>query len=365
MFFLQIRLINSAQTMKIYSLLPLLLLSLCANAFSQNFSANSHQSALFPTERSGIITFEIDLSEHHHTKSVNLWLPYPRSDKFQKIEKIAISGDYDHSAIYNEPENGAHYLFSHWSATAKSAELKFQFKAQVKQRAKLSLQDKNLPVPVEISQYLESSTWLPTDGEIAQISTEITQGKHGILEKARAVYDWVVEHTHRDPDIIGCGTGIVEKALARRGGKCADISSVFVALARASGVPAREVFGLRLGKKAQQDMTSGHHCWAEFYLPGNGWVAVDPADVRKIILVKKLSLAQAKPYQEYYFGSVDPYRLVLEKGGRGITFNPKQKEKALNYFMYPYAEVDGKKLNYFDAKGFSYTIQFEEIADKN
>jgi transglutaminase-like putative cysteine protease len=134
-----------------------------------------------------------------------------------------------------------------------------------------------------------------------------------------------------------------------------------VALARAAGVPAREVFGLRLGKGETQDITKGHHCWAEFYLPGTGWIQVDPADVRKVMLVKKLNLEEAKPYREYFFGAVDEYRIVLERGGRGILFNPPQKGGPLNYFMYPYAEVDGKPLDYFDPGSFSYTVSFRAL----
>ena len=154
-------------------------------------------------------------------------------------------------------------------------------------------------------------------------------------------------------------TGVVEEILTKRGGKCADISSVFVALARAAGVPAREVFGLRLGKKSEQDMTGGYHCWAEFYLPGTGWIPVDPADVRKIMLIKKLKLKDAQSYKEYYFGAVDEYRIVLERGGRGITLQPPQKGGPLNYFMYPYAEVDGRPLDYLDPKSFNYSVRFQ------
>jgi transglutaminase-like putative cysteine protease len=173
------------------------------------------------------------------------------------------------------------------------------------------------------------------------------------------VYDWVVDNTRRDPNVPGCGVGNLEATLASLSGKCADISTVFVALARASGVPAREVFGLRLGKPGQKDISDGHHCWAEFYLPGTGWIPVDPADVRKAILDQKLTLAAAKPYRDYYFGAVDQYRITLQRGGRGLLFAEGNKER-VNYFMYPYAEVDGKPLDYCRHDTFSYTVSFRE-----
>jgi len=177
----------------------------------------------------------------------------------------------------------------------------------------------------------------------------VTAGKKGTLAKARAVYGWVVENLSRDPRVRGCGLGDVEVTLSKKSGKCADISSVFVAVARAAGVPAREVFGLRLGKKDLDDITGGYHCWAEFYLPGYGWVPTDPADVRKAMLVKGLNLEEARPYREYFFGAVDQYRVALIKG-RIRRLTPRQKGGPLTYFMYPYAEVDGKPLEYIAAQ---------------
>jgi transglutaminase-like putative cysteine protease len=169
---------------------------------------------------------------------------------------------------------------------------------------------------------------IPTDGEVLEIAQQITNKHQGILKKSRAIYDWMVVNTTRDPSVKGCGLGIVELTLVKRSGKCADLSTVYVAIARASGVPAREVFGLRLGNKTKQDITGDYHCWAEFYLPGTGWVPVDPADVRKIMFAKGIDLEEAVPYQEYYFGSVDENRIALKNGGRGIQLIPPAKRRA-------------------------------------
>ena len=210
--------------------------------------------------------------------------------------------------------------------------------------------------------YLEGSRFIPIDGKIKKIARDVTRGKYRVDQKARAVYDWVVENTFRDPSVKGCGLGIVEETLAKKGGKCADISSVFVSVARSAGVPAREVFGMRLGKEdGLQDMSKGHHCWAEFYLPGTGWVQTDPADVRKVMLVENLTLDQAKDYRDYYFSSVGPNRIALGHGGRNYTLNPPQSDGPINYFMYPYAEVDGKRLEWLAAqKRLKYSITYNK-----
>lgn len=312
-------------------------------------------------EKQGLISIKVDLKATETPQAAKIWLPYPVSGKYQRIENMAIKGNFINSAVYQEPKSGALYFYAQWPKETQEKKVEMGFKVTTQERQTRNLLDTGAPVPVEIQKYLQPEGWIPTDGEVAEIAQSIQKDKSGILEKAQAVYDWVVENTSRDPNVKGCGLGVVEVTLSKRSGKCADISSVYVALARNVGVPAREVFGLRLGKEAEQDITGGYHCWAEFYLPGTGWVAVDPADVRKKMLLDKLELADIKELREYFFGGVDAYRMTLESGGRGITFQPAQESKPLNYLMYPYAEVNGKALDYFDPDSFHYSVQFKKL----
>ncbi len=313
-----------------------------------------------PKERAGIVSFSIHLNSRPEAKSVKLWFPYPTSDLEQNIQDLQFRGNYSRFALSREPQSGALYLYAEWNGPARDPQLDVTFSARAKERRVAKLVESRGPIPPEARKYLESDFWIPSGApQVKSLAAEITAGKKGILAKARAVYDWVVANTRRDPNVPGCGAGKVEATLAARSGKCADISSVYVALARAAGVPAREVFGLRLGRRGQTDLTDGHHCWAEFYLPGTGWVPVDPADVHKVMLQQKLDLAAARPYRDYYFGAVDEYRIVLERGGRGIAFLEGNAQR-VNYFMYPYAEVDGTPLDYCQPAAFAYTIGFRE-----
>jgi len=309
----------------------------------------------------GFVTIHITPKADVTAKVVRLWVPYPVSDSHQKIENLHVEGNYSLSRILKESESGALYIFAEWRGKFRRREITLAFRATAKERSVGNLKDRGEPVPAEVERYLEGNRWVPTDKEVGSLAKTITNENEGILERAKAVYNWVVENTTRDPEVKGCGIGMADRMLVKRSGKCADISSLFVALARASGVPAREIFGLRLGTKTTQDMTKGHHCWAEFYLPGQGWVSVDPADVRKIMLTKKINLEKAGPYRDYYFGKVEENRIILTRGGRGITLNPPQASGPINYFMYPFAEVDGKPLDYLDPKAFSYQIRYKKI----
>lgn len=105
-------------------------------------------------------------------------------------------------------------------------------------------------------------------------------------------------------------------------------------------------------------MSGGYHCWAQFYVPGYGWATADPADVRKAMLTENIELKDAGKWIDFFWLGADGNRVILERGARGVTFAPAQSAGELNYFMYPYAEVDGKALNYLSAKEFSYKVTY-------
>jgi transglutaminase-like putative cysteine protease len=86
---------------------------------------------------------------------------------------------------------------------------------------------------------------------------------------------------------------------------------------------------------------SGYHCWAEFYLKGVGWVPVDASEA-----------AKNPSKREYFFGAHDENRVEFSLG-RDLTLAPRQQGDPLNYFVYPYAEVDGKPFAAID-KSFNY-----------
>ncbi|TAN84546.1 MAG: transglutaminase domain-containing protein [Gallionella sp.] len=311
-------------------------------------------------DRSGEVELTVTIAAPDDSEDVRVWIPYPVSNDVQDISNVRINGNFSRSGVYGEKETGNLALYAEWTTPTKDRAITLAFDAAARELVKKDFPAAEPAVPVEIKEHLKSTMFIPTDGKVKEIALSITNDKQTISEKARAVYRWVVENTVRNPNVKGCGTGEVEKMIVRRSGKCADISSVFVSVARAAGVPAREVFGLRLGKKAEEDMTGGHHCWAEFYVPGYGWVPADPADVRKVMLTDKLDLEGAREFVDYYFGAVDEYRIALARGGRGYYLNPRQNDGPLNYFMYPYAEVNGKSLDWLAAQtDLKYKVRFK------
>jgi len=336
-----------------------LVLALSAPLF---INVNGAQGAL--KSHSGIVTLQITVNAPTKSKNVRLWVPFPVSDSEQTISDVKIDGNFTSKTMSRQNENGDYAIYAEWMKPVNDKRyLTITFNAATIERSKKDFPAKQSAIPSEMKKYLKSTKYTPTDGKVKEIATKIVEGNKSYAQQTRAVFNWVVKNTTRNPCVRGCGIGDVEVTLAKKGGKCADISSVFVAVARAVGIPSREVFGLRTGKgSGVEDMTGGHHCWAEFYMPGYGWVPTDPADVRKIMLKRNLNLDQAKDISDYYYNSVGPHRIVLGKGDRGIMLNPSQNDGPLNYFMYPYAEVDGKALEWLAAqKNLKYQITFTTI----
>lgn len=227
-------------------------------------------------------------------------------------------------------------------------------------------------LPKHARAYLDPSQYIPVDGIVLDTARLATRGAHTPLEKARAIYDWVVDNSFRDPATKGCGLGDIKTILqtGNLGGKCADINSLFVGLARASGIPAREVFGIRVAESKQfkslgktGDVTRVQHCRAEFYLAGYGWVPVDPADVREAILEEKLPLTDPKivALRDKLFGYWEMSWLALNHA-RDFSLKAQAANNPINFLMYPYAELDGVAREQLMPDQFVYRIIAEEIS---
>lgn len=228
---------------------------------------------------------------------------------------------------------------------------------------------------VELDYFLRPSRLLPSDGIVKSTADEITKGADTDVEKARAIYDWIVDKTFRDPKTRGCGLGDIRFMLESGdlGGKCADLNALFVGLAHAAGLPARDVYGIRvaqseLGYKSlgvpSDNITKSQHCRAEVYLDFYGWVPVDPADVRKVVLEeppgnRSMDDNMVKKARARLFGS-------WEMNWIGYNFAhdvslPGTNGASLPFLMYPQAQTANGRLDSLDPANFQYEITSKEI----
>ncbi|OGB23206.1 MAG: transglutaminase [Burkholderiales bacterium RIFCSPLOWO2_02_FULL_57_36] len=326
-------------------------------------------------------TFEVTTRVELNTASpATIWLPVPTVNAdYQKILASSFTADGANAKIIQDAKYGAGILVAEYSGGAKPVvELTSRF-ATRDRAVDLGAAPSDAKIDqAELKKYLEPTELLPTDGIVRKTALEITKGAHTDLEKSRAIYEWIVDNTHRDPKVRGCGVGDIKAMLetGNLGGKCGDLNSLYVGLARAAGIPARDVYGIRvadsrLGYKSlgkSGDITKAQHCRAEVYLAGYGWVPVDPADVRKVVLEENgglpLNDVKVEAARKRLFGSWEMNWLALNYA-HDVQL-PNAAKGKLGFFMYPNAEVieNGKvaRMDSLDPDNFSYKITSREIA---
>ena len=225
-----------------------------------------------------------------------------------------------------------------------------------------------------LGHFLQPTRLLPIDGVVRDKARQITGAARTDEDKARAIYEWIVANTARDPKVRGCGRGDIKSMLERQdlGGKCADLNALYVGLARASGLPARDVYGIRtvkseLGYKslgpATPVVTKAQHCRAEVHLRAHGWVPVDPADVRKVILEeppgnRPLDDLVVRSARIRLFGFWE-MNWMAYNFGHDVAL-PGSVSAPLDFFMYPQAETARGRLDSLDPDGFKYEITSRE-----
>src|SRR5262249_50701156 len=264
---------------------------------------------------------------------------------------------------------GAEMVYAEWQAGEKAPILEVMSRFATRDRV-VDISRPNPGAPKlsaeEIALETAATDLIPTDGIVRDTALDITTGAKTDVEKARAIYEWIVDNTFRDPKVRGCGWGDIKGMLETRnfGGKCGDLNAMFVGLARSVGIPARDVYGIRVAPSQLGYRSMGigtpvasraQHCRAEFYAQGIGWVPVDPPDVRKVVLEEPPGNLTVN----------DPKVVAMRKKLFGawemnwLAYNTAHDVKLLNssgakipYLMYTNGETGGKMLDQLEPDQF-------------
>jgi len=322
------------------------------------------------------IRWKFDLSRHG-SQECALWVPLPSDiSGFQRVIELSTSSD---ASVHFETDNNRYKVrtfYARWDKNGLSKSLELSMSIALKDRQCDFRPKRICPDAVEHAQeFLAPTAHIPTDGMVAKASKQIVGHEKDPLKKARKIYDWIVEHSYRDESVHGCGVGSPNAMLSqlerdgRMGGKCLDMSALAVALMRASGVPAREVMGIRVGASrfsaafgSGEEITKAQHCKVEFFIPNIGWIPCDPADITKLILkegIEKTS-PRARELADKFFGFWENNWMAFNHA-RDFDLYPANTQGSLDSFGYPYAEVDGEYLDPFDPAAFRYTIRSRKV----
>jgi transglutaminase-like putative cysteine protease len=269
-------------------------------------------------------------------KKVRIWIPAAQSDAYQEVKIVSTKGDLPLKKT-RESRFGNDIYFSE-ATSATQPELYFEVEYDVVRNERAALN----PAPhlvvtalaiKERQEDLQPDALVPITGLPADLAVKVTEGKTQPLDKARAIYDYVFTTMKYDKTGTGWGHGDVLYACDAKKGNCTDFHSLFIAMARSQGIPARFEIGFPLPPDKHSAEIAGYHCWSDFYVDGKGWIPVDISEVWK-----------HPEKRDYFFGSHDVNRVQFSMG-RDLRLNPPQEGKPLNYFVYPYVEVDGQEFS--------------------
>jgi len=296
-------------------------------------------------------TYEARVPAPADAKVLEVWLPVPREED-QAVLEIKLDGS-GHPTLVPLP-SGDRVAYLRVAAPTGAVTLR--------ETAAVARREVRAPVAttragladIDAAAYAPELATTPSilqDEAVRSIARRETAGAQTVAARARALYDWVFAHMQYDNSVPGWGLGDIPYCLRVGKGNCTDFHSLFIALARSSGIPARWNIGFPLaygdGSEAHgaEQKVKGYHCWAEFYAPGAGWVPVDISEARKHPELK-----------EYFFGDLSGNRILFTRG-RDLLLEPDGNGQRLNYLIYPIARADGH-----DVPGVQWTFRYTDVA---
>jgi transglutaminase-like putative cysteine protease len=305
-------------------------------------------AANLPAPRERSFTFEYavtvkDIPTGAH--AVDIWLPVPHDDSFQSIANLHVNTRPRYEiATGTEDNHILHIRVSDPQEPAIAVGMRFDaVRKEHIQPLPPASPANSAAEPPDLTRYLQPDRLVPLDDTIRRWAREVVDaaGAKTDLEMARAIYNHVVATVKYDKSGKGWGNGDIYYACDARRGNCTDFHAIFIGYARAVGIPARFAIGFPLPADRGAGKIAGYHCWAEFYAKGIGWVPVDASEA-----------AKNPARREYFFGAHDENRVEFSTG-RDVVLTPRQQGAPLNYFVYPYVELDGGKYTSVDTS-YSY-----------
>jgi transglutaminase-like putative cysteine protease len=140
--------------------------------------------------------------------------------------------------------------------------------------------------------------------QIVDLSKRLAAGRDTVCDQVRALYDYVGNRLVYSYNGQDWGA---QAALGEMGADCTEYTSLMMALSRASRIPAQYLEGLWAGGENSQNDARTEHAWLQVYLPGAGWVPMDP------------TLGRSSLSREEYFAHLPPDHIVVTVGRNPST----------------------------------------------
>ncbi len=285
--------------------------------------------AITPEQRVFDFHYDLPAQDFPEDKPVDIYIPVPTSVAGQEIIVQSLQSSVP-GKVGREKVHGNTYYHLHRPAgdsTPVSANLHWTVK-----REAVGAQGDGELTPRDREEALAPDILVPVDHAILQpILADIHAMRRDDSPEAtaRAIYDWVVDNVEYKKVGTGWGNGDTFWACNERYGNCTDFHALLISLARSEDIPARFEIGFPLPTDRSQGKVGGYHCWVHLYLPDQGWFPMDASEA-----------AKHPDKRELFYGGQPADRIYFTVG-RDLVLSPASAEAPLNYFIYPYVEIDG------------------------
>ncbi len=231
----------------------------------------------------------------------NIWVALIHNiSPYQEVRSIKISPN-NYSMVNDEYGNQyAEFDFSeHPAGTTKVIQITYQ--VVVNELAyDLSVCEGELPDDfTQPELHIESA-----NPQVISLAHQLSQGKENVCQQVRSFYDYIGDnliYTYNGNDWGAQAT------LGQMGADCTEYSALFIALSRSQKIPARYFEGLLYLEGQTNDYARVEHVWTDVYLPGIGWVIVDP------------TLGRLPTLREVYFAHNNPDHIIVTSGANPST----------------------------------------------
>jgi len=259
-------------------------------------------------------------------KLARVWIPLPADDEAQAVTNVKVDSPVPHR-VTSESVYGDRAVYLEVVPPFPS-ELPVTLSMDV-HRSEIS-SVKHVAGSPRRERLLEGDRLAPLSTEAHSRANQATQGLSDSNAQAHRIYERVLADVNYDKSGVGWGRGDLEYVCAAGKGNCSDFHSLFIAMARSKSIPAVFEIGFPILVDKKEGTVSGYHCWAWYQDSAGAWRPVDASEADK-----------DPKRADYFFGTICQNRVAFSRG-RDVVLEPPQKGDPLNFFIYPYVEVDGK-----------------------
>jgi transglutaminase-like putative cysteine protease len=226
----------------------------------------------------------------------NIWVALIRDfAPYQEVRSMEISPDKYELVVDEYGNRYAEFDFStHPAGKTKTVNIVYRVEVNEVVYDLSNCEGKPLDDFTQPELHIESA-----NPQIVALAGELSRGQETICQQVRAFYDYIGDELVYTVNGENWGA---QAALGPMGADCTEYASLLVALSRAQGIPARYFEGLLYLEGEEDAVARTEHAWPDVYMPGIGWVALDPTLGRSLLK------------RDDYFAHFTPEHIIITMG---------------------------------------------------